>query len=213
MNRRRFLTLSASALAALGSMPAYNVEAKNIKNGTKNNMNILVLSGSPRKNGNSNELAKQFIKGAEEAGHQVNRIDAAEKDIHPCIACNSCGMDGPCIFKDDFQEVREKIIPADLVAFVSPLYYFGISAQLKALIDRFYAINGQIHVPKKAVFLLTFANSGMKNADAVLAHYDALLDYLGWQDAGRVIAPGVWTAGSIKHTDYPKKAYDLGKNL
>ncbi|MBO4696130.1 MAG: flavodoxin family protein, partial [Lachnospiraceae bacterium] len=97
-------------------------------------MKILVLTGSPRKNGNSATLADSFIKGAKEAGHTVERFDAAFKKVHPCIACNSCGMDGPCVFKDDFEFVRKHIVEADCVAFATPMYYFGISAQLKAVI-------------------------------------------------------------------------------
>lgn len=176
-------------------------------------MKILVLTGSPRKNGNSNTLADFFIRGAEEAGHEVIRFDAASSDVHPCIACNSCGMNGPCVFHDDFETVREHIISAELVAFATPMYYFGISAQLKAVIDRFYAINGKIHIPKKAVLLMTYANNSHRNEAPILTHYEVLLEYLGWQDAGRVIAPGVWPAGAIDDTPFPGQAYRLGGNV
>ena len=174
---------------------------------------IVVITGSPRKNGNSATLADNFIKGAEEAGHTVVRFDAAFKKVHPCIACNKCGMDGPCIFKDDFEFVRENIVDADAVVFATPMYYFGISAQLKAVIDRFYAINGKIHRPKKAVLLMTYANSAASEAEPIKKHYKVLLNYLGWQDAGQVIASGVWPVGAIKNTDYPQKAYELGKRI
>lgn len=83
-------------------------------------MKILVLTGSPRKNGNSNTLADNFIKGATEKGHEVVRFDAAEREVHPCIACNSCGMDGPCVFDDDFEFVRKHIIDAKLVVLQPP---------------------------------------------------------------------------------------------
>lgn len=185
--------------------------AENKKGGS--GLDILVLTGSPRENGNSNYLAEEFMRGAKESGHKVFRFDAAQKDVHPCIACNSCGMDGPCVFKDDFEIVREHIVTADMVVFATPMYYFGISAQLKAVIDRFYAINGQIHAPKKAALLMTYANTSPKQARPIGSHYDTLIEYLGWSDAGRVIAPGVWTSGSIKSTGFPKKAYELGKNL
>lgn len=176
-------------------------------------MKILVLTGSPRKNGNSNHLASRFIEGAQEAGHSVTRFDAAQSDVHPCIACNSCGMDGPCVFQDDFGIVREHIVPAGMVVFATPMYYFGISAQLKAVIDRFYAINGQLHVPKKAALLMTYANTAPSQAAPIAAHYDVLLDYLGWTDAGRVIAPGVWVEGSVSNTPWPRAAYELGRRL
>ena len=208
MDRRNFIktTLAAAALTALPGV-LKKTEAK------EKNMKILVLTGSPRKNGNSNTLADYFIKGAEEAGHQVERFDAAFKNVHPCIACNKCGMNGSCVFKDDFEFVRNHIVDADVVVFATPMYYFGVSEQLKAVIDRFYAINGQIHRPKKAVLLMTYANMAASEAVPIEAHYDVLLKYLGWEDAGRIIVPGVWPAGAVKHTDYPEQAYKLGKNI
>ena len=206
MNRREFIKGSATVVA-LAAMP------KILKAEGNSKMKILVLTGSPRKNGNSATLADNFIKGAEEAGHTVVRFDAAFKKVHPCIACNKCGMDGSCIFKDDFDFVRENIVDADAVVFATPMYYFGISAQLKAVIDRFYAINGKIHRPKKAVLLMTYANSAASEAEPIKKHYEVLLNYLGWQDAGQVIASGVWPVGAIKNTDYPQKAYELGKRI
>ena len=176
-------------------------------------MNILVLTGSPRRQGNSAILADHFIRGASEAGHNVVRFDAALKSVHPCIACNNCGMDGPCVFEDDFDFVREHILPADLVAFATPMYYFGFSAQHKAVIDRFYAINGSIHRPRKAVLLMTYANNSKRDESPMATHYEVLLDYLGWTDAGRVIAPGVWPAGAVERTNFPEQAYQLGKKL
>ena len=176
-------------------------------------MKILVITGSPRKNGNSNTLAANFIKGAEEAGHNVVRFDAAFKNVHPCIACNKCGMNGECVFKDDFEFVKANIVDADAVVFATPMYYFGISAQIKAVIDRFYAINGKIHTPKKSVLILTYADTSAKEAQPIINHYESLLNYLNWSDAGKIIASGVWTEGDVKHTQYPQKAYELGKNI
>lgn len=207
MDRRQFMTASLAAAAAT----AFGGAAGALEAGKP--MNILVLTGSPRKNGNSATLATQFIRGAEEAGHTVTRFDAAFRNVHPCTACNSCGMDGPCVFQDDFQVVREHIIPADMVVFATPMYYFGFSSQLKAVIDRFYAINGSIHRAKKAALLMTYADNAARKEHPLLAHYEMLLAYLGWTDAGRVIAPGVWPAGAVNGTPYPQQAYALGKSL
>ncbi len=176
-------------------------------------MKILLLTGSPRQDGNSNTLAEHFSRGAREAGHQVFRFDAAKSEVHPCIACNSCGMNGPCVFKDDFETVRAHIVDADMVVFATPMYYFGISAQLKAVIDRFYAVNGQIHIPKKAALLMAYANNSARNESPIVTYYEVLLEYLGWEDAGRVIAPGVWPVGAIAQTPYPAQAFALGKSL
>ncbi len=219
MNRRDFLKTSLTVTAAVagtaflgGSL--LNAAAGNPKNKKRNGtMKLLVITGSPRKNGNSNTLADHFIKGAKEAGHEVVRFDAAFKEVHPCIACNKCGMNGSCVFKDDFEFVRKHIIDAGLVAFATPMYYFGISAQIKAVIDRFYAINGQIHVPKKAVLMMTYADNSKRKESAIVNHYEVLLDYLGWTDAGQIIAPGVWPVGAINHTKYPEQAYRLGKSV
>lgn len=206
MKRRDFIKTTLAA-AALSVLPQVSTAA----NGGK--MKILVLTGSPRKNGNSNILADNFIKGATEAGHEVVRFDSAFKEVHPCIGCNSCGMNGPCVFKDDFEFVRQHIVDADMIVFATPMYYFGFSAQLKAVIDRFYAINGQIHRPKKAALLMTYADNSAEKEAILVNHYNFLVKYLGWENVGQVIAPGVWPAGAVNHTDYPQKAYELGKSL
>lgn len=101
-----------------------------------------------------------------------------------------------------------------MVVFATPMYYFGISAQMKKVIDRFYAINGKIkgHY-KKAAYLMTYANTAKSDAEPMLLHYRTMMDYLGWESVGEVVAPGVWTAGSVHNTDYGDKAYRLGKNL
>lgn len=176
-------------------------------------MKILVITGSPRKNGNSNILADNFIKGATENGHSVVRFDSAFKNVHPCIACNTCAMNGDCVFNDDFSFIKEHIITADMVVFVTPMYYFGISSQLKAVIDRFYSINGKIHTPKKSALIVTYADTSAYKAEPIQKHYEVLLQYLGWHDAGQIIASGVWTEGSVRHTAYLEQAYALGKRL
>ena len=193
-------------------MAAGSVIISNNKKGDKI-MKILVITGSPRKNGNSNTLADNFIKGAQEVGHKVVRFDSAFKNVHPCIACNKCGMNGQCVFRDDFEFVKANIIDADAVVFATPMYYFGISAQIKAVIDRFCAINGQISKPKKAALLMTYADTSEKEAQPIINHYEVLLNYLGWTDIGKIIAPGVWVEGDVMNTHYPQKAYELGKNL
>ena len=210
MDRRKFIKntfFTTSAAMAAGSV----IISNNKKGGKK--MKILVITGSPRKNGNSNTLADNFIKGAQEAGHTVVRFDSAFKNVHPCIACNKCGMNGQCVFKDDFEFVKANIIDSDAVVFATPMYYFGISAQIKAVIDRFCAINGQISKPKKAALLMTYADTSEKEAQPIINHYEVLLNYLGWTDIGKIIAPGVWVEGDVMNTHYPQKAYELGKNL
>lgn len=219
MNRRDFLKTSLLAAAAAAGNVLFGdslLNAVSAPTGEKTKggtMKILVITGSPRKNGNSNTLADHFIRGAKESGHEIVRFDAAFKNVHPCIACNKCGMNGECAFKDDFEFVRTHILDAGMTVFATPMYYFGVSAQIKAVIDRFYAINGSIHAPKKAALLMTYADADERIAKPIIAHYETLLNYLGWSDAGQVIAPGVWPIGAINHTKYPERAYRLGKRV
>ena len=98
---------------------------------------VLILSGSPRKGGNSDLLCDEFAKGATEAGHNVEKIHVSEKNIHPCIACYHCSKNsGACVFKDDMAEILQKMIDADVLVLASPVYFYSIDAQLKAVIDR-----------------------------------------------------------------------------
>ena len=149
-----------------------------------------------------------------EAGHEVYRFDCAQRKVSPCIACNRCGMNGTCIFNDDFEELRPHLVDADMVVFATPMYYFGFSSQLKTVIDRFYALNGQIKgAPKQAAFLMAYANTDPKEAEPMASHYHTLLRYLGWKDCGMVVSPGMWPAGAVNGTQYSRKAYELGRNL
>lgn len=223
MERRKFIKKSLlSVVGIVGSMWGVDALAEsmfsdhqeeNIKHQTEK-MKIVVLTGSPRRNGNTAFLADRFIKGATESGHDVFRFDCASYKIEGCLGCNACGMNGACVLKDDFGLVRQHIVDADMVVFVTPMYYFGFSAQLKKVVDRFYAINGKIKGDsKKAAFIMAYANSSPKDAQPMIVHYQTLVDYMGWKDAGQVIAPGMWTAGEVKNTSFADKAYLFGKSL
>ena len=215
MDRRDFikkLGLTAGAIALSGMAEACQAATSKTKS---NKMKIVVLTGSPRRKGNTNHMAEQFIKGATEAGHDVYRFDCASADVKPCIACNRCGMDGECIYDDDFSnELRPKLLGADMIVFCSPMYYFGFSSQLKRVIDRFYAINYKLmDSGKKGVFLMAYANTAKEGAEPMLMHYHQLLKYLGMTDAGTVVAPGMWPVGAIDNSKYLTDCYNLGKNL
>ena len=177
-------------------------------------LKIAVITGSPHKRGTSFLLADEFIRGAEEAGHSVYRFDAAFSRVTPCIGCDRCGLGSrPCVFKDDYPKLRPHLEEADVVAFVTPLYYFGFSAQIKAAIDRFYEINSQLHEYKRAVLMATAWNDDSWTMDALKAHYRVLLHYMGWKDAGTVYATGCGVRSDIERSDYPRQAYELGRSL
>lgn len=91
-------------------------------------------------------LADRFVSGAQSAGHEVFVFDAANSDTHPCRGCDRCGMDGECVWNDDIEKIlMPKMLEADLLVLTTPLYYYGMSAQLKVIVDRFYSRTGKLH--------------------------------------------------------------------
>jgi len=99
-------------------------------------MKALGIAGSPRRGGNTETLLDRFLAGAEAAGAEVEKIVAPQLDIAGCIACNGCWDDGLCVVQDDFQDVYEQLVTADVIALASPLFFWNVTAQAKALIDR-----------------------------------------------------------------------------
>ena len=177
-------------------------------------MNILVITGSPHKKGSSALLADNFISGATEAGHTIFRFDTMFHVTQPCLACNYCRRNaGKCMQEDDRDLIWDRLVNADMIVLVTPIYYFGMSAQLKKVIDRFYAINEKLRShPKKAVLLATCADDDTA-FDALRAHYKALCEYLHWTDEGQVLAELCATREQIEASAYPEQAYTLGKHL
>lgn len=178
-------------------------------------MNILVITGSPHKKGTSSLLADNFIAGALEAGHEVFRFDTIFQVTQPCLACNYCRKNNhKCIQEDDMELIWDKLIAADMVVFVTPVYYFGMSAQLKKVIDRFFAINDILRSkPKKAVLLATCGDNEAWAMEPLVAHYKAICKYLRWEDAGQVLAISVYDRAAIEATQYPEQARTLGKHI
>lgn len=179
-----------------------------------NILKILVIEGSPHKNGSSNLLADNFIKGAREAGHDVTVFDVAHANMHACLGCDFCGMSGPCCQKDDMGMVREKLLNSDMVVFVTPLYYFGMSTQLKMVIDRFYSFNGKLASKKIKTALIAAAwNDDDWTMKDIKNHYKTLCSYLNFQDRGMILGTGCGTVSMTKGTRFPQLAYELGKSL
>ena len=173
---------------------------------------IVILQGSPNKNGSTNILAEEFTRGAEEAGHSVLRFDLADMNINPCTGCVACGYKGPCIQHDDNQKIRSAVLGADMIVFATPLYYYGMSAQLKTVVDRFCAYNSSITGKHMKSALLTVAwNSDDWTFDALESHYKTLVRYLDFQDQGMVLGRGCGSPSMTRHSRYPKLAYELGR--
>ena len=159
-------------------------------------MNIVVLSGSPRKGGNTAIMVEAFKEGAVSAGHAVEVVDVASKKIAPCCACKYCyAHGGDCALDDDMTQVRESLKQADMVVFASPVYWFDISAQLKLVIDRMYAFGACGFNFSKVALLLDSGSDGVY--DAAIAAYKAMSAYLKWEDMGIVTIPGMAEKGDM----------------
>lgn len=177
-------------------------------------MKIIVLQGSPNRRGSTYLLADCFRQGAESAGHTVEIIDVAHANVHPCTGCVHCGYEGPCSQKDGMDGIRQKILSADMVVFATPLYYYGMSAQLKTLIDRFCAFNASLTRKQMKSALLAVAwNSDGWTFEALEAHYKTLVRYLDFQDTGMILGGGCRTPSMTANSRYMRQAYELGKRL
>lgn len=177
-------------------------------------MKIVILMGSPNKNGSTAILVDSFLRGAAEAGHDCEVIDVCHASVHPCIGCVKCGYEGPCVQKDDVELIRKKLLGADMTVFATPLYYYGMTAQLKAVIDRFCAYNSSLNSRGLKSALLTVAwNADDWTFDALTAHYKTLVRYIRLKDMGMVLGYGCGTPSMTRASKYPEQAYRLGRSL
>ena len=177
-------------------------------------MNITVVESSPHKNGSSNLLASSFIKGAEERGHKVTVFDAAHSNIHPCLGCGRCGMNGDCVQRDDMEKLRDLMLSSDMVVFVTPLYYYGFSTQLKMTIDRWYSFTTRLTAKHLKTALIVAAwDSNDWTMNDIVNHYHTLCKYMDFQDIGMILGKGCGSVAMTKSSPYMEKAYELGKSL
>lgn len=176
--------------------------------------NVLILSGSPRKGGNSDILCDEFMKGALESGNNVEKIRVAEKKIAPCSACYFCRDNGgKCVHKDDMAEVLQKMIDADVLVLASPVYFYSVDAQLKALIDRTVARWLEVK-NKDFYYIVTMADEELSSADTTIACFRGYADCVsGAKEKGILIGNGVYEKEEINNTNKLKEAYEMGKNV
>jgi multimeric flavodoxin WrbA len=177
-------------------------------------MNILILSGSPRKGGNTDLLVEAFAKGASQI-HHVEVVSVHDSKINPCLGCNACFMskDNTCAQKDDMTIIYEKMACADMLVIASPVYFYGLSAQLKAIIDRCHnPIRDTFHI-KKTALLLVGAATLPELFDSILAQYQLCLNFFKLEDVGRMLVRGVKDKGDIKNTDALNEAFELGLQI
>lgn len=175
---------------------------------------IIVLVGSMRKGGNTDLLAQSFAKGAGK-NNTVEIVSVADYNVNPCIGCNSCFTreGNQCFQNDDMTEIYKKLKTADMVVIASPVYFYGISAELKALIDRLHTPMRNEFRIKKLALLLAGAATLPELFDAIKLQYRLVLNFFHLEDAGMVLVRGVKDIGDIKETNALDEAYDLGCSI
>lgn len=176
--------------------------------------NVLILSSSPRRGGNSDTLCDEFLRGANDAGHSVEKIFLSDKKINYCTGCSICSMHGkPCPQKDDMPEILEKMVAADIIVMATPVYFYTMSAQMKTLIDRCCGRYTEMK-GKKFYFMVTAAEDNQSRMERTIDTFQGFLDCL--DDAtikGVVYGLGVWHPGEIKGNTALPKAYAMGKSI
>lgn len=173
---------------------------------------IVVITGSPRKNGNSFAMTDAFIKAAEEKGHTITRFDAAMKKVDGCRACETCYSTGKaCSFDDDFNTLAPAILEADAIVFTMPVYWYSIPAQIKGVIDRIYSlvVGGKDISGKECALITCCEEDDMTVMDSVRIPIERTAALNKWKMVGEVLIPSVLNAGDIEKTDGCKKAAAL----
>ena len=224
MNRRKFIKvvglgamaiyLSGCGLSAIKNEDDTEVSASESVSGGET-MKIVVINSSPHseEESTSRYLAKKFVDGAKSAGHEIFVFDAANEKTNPCRGCDQCGMDGACIFDDAIEEkLMPQMLKADLLVLVTPLYYFGMSAQLKTVVDRFYSRTSKLS-GKKSMIISTAWNTADWTMEVLKNHYETLVRYMSWEDVGQVWATGCGSRPMVERSQFGDIAFKIGAAL
>ena len=177
---------------------------------------IVVITGSPRKNGNSFAMTDAFIQAAEKKGHCVTRFDAAMMQLGGCRACETCYKTGKaCSFDDDFNTMAPSLLEADAVVFTMPVYWYSIPAQIKAVIDKLYSfcVAGKDVAGKSCALIACCEESDLSVLEGVRRPIERSAALLKWHMAGEVLIPGVLNPGDIDKTDGCRQAAALADKI
>ena len=176
--------------------------------------NVLIISASPRKGGNSDLLCDRFLAGAREAGHQAEKIFLRDKKINYCLGCGVCNSTHACVQKDDVAEILEKMVEADVIVLATPVYFYTMCAQLKTLIDRscprYTAISN-----KEFYFILTAADTSRAAMNRTLESLRGFTEDCleNSREKGIVFGLGVMDRGEVKETPAYREAFEMGKRI
>ncbi len=175
------------------------------------NKKVLILSGSPRKGGNSDLLCDEFMRGAAESGNDVEKIRVADKNVAACKGCYYCNRnEGKCVIRDDMAEILQKMIDADVIVLASPVYFYSIAAQLKAVLDRTVARWTEVK-NKEFYYIATCADAEKQSCERTIECFRGYADCVdGAKEAGVIYGTGVYEKGEIINTDAMRLAYKTG---
>lgn len=175
---------------------------------------VLVISGSPRKGGNSDLLCDEFVRGTLEKGNKVEKIRVADRKVAPCLACYHCRKnEGKCVIADDMGEILQKMIEADVIVLASPVYFYSINAQLKAVIDRTVARWLEVK-DKEFYYIMTAADNTKSSMETTLACLRGYADCVeGAKEMGVIYGIGVYEKGEVAKTSAYAQAYEMGKSV
>lgn len=176
--------------------------------------NIMVISASPRKGGNSDTLCDEFIRGAKEAGNKAEKIFVGDIKIGFCTACDFCQThDGACILDDDMAEVLEKMIDCDTIVFATPVYFYALNAHMKTVIDRTYPRYTEVR-GKELYYIVTAADTSIPNMQRTVECFRGFADCLPNSiEKGIIYGTGAWEMGEIATLPTMQQAYEMGRNV
>lgn len=178
---------------------------------------IVVLNGSPRRNGNTSALVRKFTEGAESSGNTVEEFFLDSMDIRGCKGCfgGHSSRKCPCVQKDDMVQIYPAVRECDLVVLATPLYYWNMSGQIRTVVDRLFALeegDGNLLRGNGRASALLMAAEGNGFED-VLLYYEHLMEHLRWKNLGHVLAGGNGDVGDIEGKAELQKAYELGASI
>ena len=175
--------------------------------------NVLIISASPRRGGNSDTLCDRFAQGAEESGHKVEKVFLTAKNIGYCRGCGVCNSTHKCVQKDDMAEILGKMVGADVIVLATPVYFYSMDGQMKTFIDRTVPRYTEIS-NKDFYFIMTAADTQKANLERTMEAFRGFTEDCldGAREAGIIYGTGAWQMGEIQSTTAYEQAYEMGRN-
>ncbi len=188
-------------------------------------MKVLGIFGSPRRRGNTDTLLEEALKGAEKEGAEVERLHLTDFTITPCKECHGCDQTGECVILDDMQKIYPKLLEADIVILASPIFFYGVTAWAKALVDRCQALWSRKYLLKnpslgkdgkrrKGFLISVGATKGQRVFEGAILTAKYFFDVLNAEYVGELVLRGIDAQGDIlKHPEVIQQAFEAGRRL